>query len=94
MDSVRVRLASIVEWIVAAAFLAATIGVATLILRNVQMPAVRASGAQTRQGPISAMPASVPSGAVSVPVLPFQNGKDIRVGEEASAVASALGRAA
>ena len=40
------------------------------------------------------MPAAVPPRAVSVPVLPFLDGKEIRVGETAAVVAASLGRAA
>jgi hypothetical protein len=40
------------------------------------------------------MPPSVPPRAVSVPVLPFLDGKEIRVGATAAAVAEMLGRAA
>jgi hypothetical protein len=39
-------------------------------------------------------PASIPAGAVSVPVLPFADGKEIHVGDTAPAVAARLGRAA
>ena len=39
------------------------------------------------------MPTSIPAGAVSVPVLPFRDGKDVRVGDSASDVAARLGRA-
>ena len=38
--------------------------------------------------------ASVPARAVSVPVLPFLDGKEVRVGETVSAVATRLGRGA
>ena len=37
--------------------------------------------------------AAVPAGAVSVPVLPFSDGKEIRVGDTAATVATRLGRA-
>jgi hypothetical protein len=40
------------------------------------------------------VPASVPERAVSVQVLPLADGKEVRVGETASAVATRLGRAA
>jgi hypothetical protein len=40
------------------------------------------------------MPAAIPARAVSVPVLPFLDGKEVRVGETAAAVAARLGRAA
>jgi hypothetical protein len=43
---------------------------------------------------VASVPAAVPSGAVSVPVLPFLNGKEVRVGETVTMVATRLGRAA
>jgi hypothetical protein len=44
--------------------------------------------------PLVAVPPAVPARAVSVPVLPFLDGKEVRVGETVSAVAARLGRAA
>lgn len=43
---------------------------------------------------VTSIPASIPARAVSVPVLPFLDGKDVRIGETASVVAARLGRAA
>ena len=93
MDALRLRLASALEWGVAAAFLAATLGVASLILRDLRGPRCgrRPPGSAAA---VPAIPAAVPAGAVSVPVLPFSDGKEIRVGDTAAAVADRLGRAA
>jgi len=93
MDALRLRLASALEWIVAAAFLAATLGVASLILHDIRATPVRASGAPVPAS-VSAVPPSVPIGAVSVPVLTFVDGRAIRVGDTATAVADRLGRTA
>src|SRR5262249_61559584 len=43
---------------------------------------------------VASIPPGVPARAVSLPVLPFLDGKEIRIGETVSAVASRLGRAA
>ena len=88
------RLAPVVEWVIAAAFLSATLAVGSMIVRELrEVTPVRAAPAAAR--PIAAsIPAAVPARAVSVPVLPFIDGKEIRVGETASAVAAKLGRAA
>lgn len=94
MEALRVRLGSVVEWVIAAAFLAATVAVGSLILQDIRVPTVRASTSVPGRMPVSSMPAAVPSGAVSVPVLPFQDGKEVRIGEDASEVALTLGRAA
>ncbi|MGH9374015.1 MAG: hypothetical protein ACRD15_21070 [Vicinamibacterales bacterium] len=98
MDAVRVssrfRLTPIVEWLIAAAFLCATIAVASLVVRELREPArVRAEGSVARPL-VASIPPSVPARAVSVPVLPFLDGKEVRVGETAAVVAARLGRAA
>jgi hypothetical protein len=92
MDALRLRLASVLEWGIAAAFLAATVAVGSLILQGVRGP-VRVAAAEMPPL-VPAIPPAVPAGAVSVPVLPFQDGKEIRVGEAATAITSRLGRAA
>jgi hypothetical protein len=90
----RIRFAPVFEWIVAAGFLTATVLVGSLILRQLSpSPAARATTAAARPIVVS-VPAAVPAGAVSVPVLPFLDGKEVRVGETVTTVASRLGRAA
>jgi hypothetical protein len=96
MDALRVRsrfrLAPVFEWVVAALFLFATVAVASMILRELRpVPARNAPAARPL---VASIPPSVPARAVSVPVLPFLDGKEVRVGETFSAVAARLGRAA
>ena len=98
MDALRMRTAfrfgPVVEWLIAAAFLCATLAVASLIVRELRAPVpVRAAQPGARPQP-SSIPSAVPARAVSVPVLPFLDGKEVRVGETAGAVAARLGRAA
>lgn len=98
MDALRLRTASrfgpVVEWLIAAAFLLATLAVASLIVRELRGPVpVRAAQPAARPQPAT-IPPAVPARAVSVPVLPFLDGKEVRVGETAAAVAARLGRAA
>lgn len=97
MDAVRVPrfgLTALFEWIVAAAFLAATVTVGSLILNGLRAtPRVDVAAAPARPL-VTSTPAAVPARAVSVPVLPFLDGKEVRVGETFSAVAARLGRAA
>ncbi len=98
MDALRkpspFRLGPVVEWLVAAAFLCATVAVGSLIVQELRSSS-RVRGAQPAPRPvISSVPSSIPARAVSVPVLPFLDGKEVRVGETASAVAARLGRAA
>jgi hypothetical protein len=94
MDAVRVRFAPVLEWAVAAVFLAATVSVGTLVLGALRAPRAPRSVPSVARTAVAPTPAAVPSGAVSVPVLPFRDGKEIRVGDTAKAVAARLGRAA
>lgn len=90
----RIRLTPVFEWLVAAAFLAATVAVGSLIVGELR-PALPARAETPAARPlIASIPAAVPARAVSVPVLPFIDGKEIRVGETVSAVAARLGRSA
>jgi hypothetical protein len=92
MDAVRVRLGALVEWAVAAVFLTATLAVGSLIVGQLRVARIRPSAPAARTA--VATPAAVPAGAVSVPVLPFSDGKEIRVGDTAATVATRFGRAA
>jgi hypothetical protein len=98
MDALRVRprfrLAPVFEWVVAALFLIATLAVGSMILRELS-PSQPVRGAAPAARPlVASIPAGVPQRAVSVPLLPFLDGKEIRIGESVSAVAARLGRAA
>ena len=98
MDTVRApgrfRLAPLVEWLIAAAFLAATIAVTSLVIRELRGPFRVAAATPAARPLVASIPPAVPARAVSVPVLPFLDGKEIRVGETAAAIAARLGRAA
>lgn len=98
MDALRVRprfrLAPVFEWLVAATFLLATVYVGSMLFRELRpLPTTHVQVAAARPI-VASVPAAVPARAVSVPVLPFLDGKEIRVGETVSAVAARLGRAA
>lgn len=98
MDAVRVsgrfRLGPVLEWLVAAAFLCATIAVGLLVVRELRGSVPVRAAMPAARSYVASMPPSVPSRAVSVPVLPFLDGKEIKVGATAVAVAELLGRAA
>lgn len=89
---VRVKLGSVVEWAVAALFLLASVGVASLALRElrataaVNTPAAAAFAADA--------PAGVAERAVSVQHLLLAAGKEVRVGATLTEVANTLGRSA
>ena len=93
----RFRLGPVLEWLVAALFLFATFAVGSLIfreLRSAAPPAVQPPVSAAETAPIASIPPAVPAGAVSVPMLPFIDGKEVRIGDTVSAVAARLGRSA
>jgi hypothetical protein len=93
MDALRVRLASALEWGVAAAFLTATLAVGLLVLQNMQpVGGLRAATPVQQPAIVADIPAAVPTGAVSVPVLPFGDGKAVRIGDSSASILTALGR--
>jgi hypothetical protein len=98
MDAIRVRsrlrLAPVLEWFVAALFLFATFAVGSMIFTGLRPAAAPATVVPTARPLVASIPPAVPARAVSVPVLPFIDGKEVRVGETVSAVAERLGRAA
>src|SRR3954469_4379032 len=88
------RLGPAVEWLLAASLLACLAALGALITR-----ARRASPLPPLSAPVarlltSSVPVAVPPRAVSVPMLPFRDGKELKVGDTASSVATTLGRAA
>jgi hypothetical protein len=92
---VRARLGSVLEWLIAAAFLLATVAVATLIVREFRTAPRAAASASESASP--SLPAGVPTRAISVPVLVLldgKEGKEVRVGQSVDHVSRALGRSA
>src|SRR5205085_11970327 len=91
MEAVRVRVGSLVEWAVAALFLVASVGVASLAMRE-----LRASAAANP--PVPAFTAAAPAGltdrAVSVQHLLLSEAKEVRVGSTVAEVVATIGRAA
>lgn len=90
----RFRIPPAVEWLIAAGFLVSLAAGGTLVVRQ-----LRAESRAPDPGPVvkpftTTVPPSVPARAVSVPMLPFQDGKEVRVGDSLTAVAAALGRSA
>jgi hypothetical protein len=98
MDALHVRrrfpLAPVFEWVVAALCLIATLAVGSMILRELSPSQPVRGSAPAARPLVASIPAAVPHRAVSVPLLPFLDGKEIRIGESVSAVAARLGRAA
>lgn len=94
MDALRVRFGSVLEWAVAAAFFAATLAVALLIVRDLRGSGVRAAVAANAAVVIADVPSSVPKSAVSLPVLALRDGKTVHVGDTITGVSATLGAAA
>jgi hypothetical protein len=94
MDALRVRLGPALEWAVAAAFLAATIAVATLILRDIRGSGIHPAAPVAAAMVVKDVPSSVPKGAVSLPVLSLANGKTVRIGDSVANVSASLGSTA
>ena len=90
--SLRIRLASAFEWVVAALFLAATVLVGVLLFRDLRVHSLEPAPASRLM--TASVPPSIPEGALSVPVLPLVDGHELRIGDSVSAVAERLGRAA
>lgn len=98
MDALRVRprfrLAPLLEWVVAALLLAAALWLGTRAIDAVRSSPELAADQPVARPLISSLPPAVPFRAVSVPVLPFKDGKELRIGETLQTVAQRLGRAA
>jgi len=90
MEATRVRFAPVLEWLCAAAIMGAVLAVALGAAREFEdvraVTAVMARAAPTREAPPVLSPR-----AVSVPLLLLADGKEIRVGDRASQVATKLG---
>lgn len=89
----RFRLTPALEWLVAAAFLAATLAVVSLIVRELRTNSAPAAAPVMAAMPAS-LPAAVPARAISVPVLLLVDGREVKVGQTVEQVAAVLGRAA
>ena len=88
MLATRPRLSSSGEWLTAAAFLAATLLVGSLVVRELRGVPQAFSG-PTEQ-PSAATSEAVPPEAVSVPALMLGAANEIRVGDRADAAVSRL----
>ena len=93
MQATRVRVLSLLEWVVAAFVLAAVAALGSIIAREVRtvQPVIPVIAGETL--PDSPVPAGIPSRAVSVPMLLLSDGNAVRVGEGIDAVTLRLGDA-
>lgn len=95
MEPGRIRVASILEWAVAVGLVVATLAIGALVAREFRtVTAGTPVIADEVPAPALPAPAGVPSRAVSIPVLLFPDGQDVRVGETLAQIAARLGRQA
>jgi hypothetical protein len=95
MQATRVRYESILEWAVAAAAILGLLALGSLVMREFRsLPAVMPVIAREAHPVSTAIPAGVPSRAVSVPVLLLPDQKEVRVGDSLADIAQRLGREA
>lgn len=87
------RLAAALEWVIAALFLAATLSVTVMIIRELRGSPSSVSAAPSVQE-LPTRPPAVPEQAVSVPILALADGVQLHVGDTLASVSSRLGRAA
>ena len=86
------RATPVLQWALAVGCLTAAGVVGTSVVRELRVVPGDAGSAKTAvDGP---PPTGVPAGAVSLPVLLFDDGKGIRVGDSATHIAALLGRGA
>ena len=93
MEASRVRVISILEWVLAAAFLLGLAGLGSSVIREFRTVAA-VTPVIAGEAPVLPAPAGVPSGAVSVPLLPLPDGKAVYLGDSLSQIAARLGRQA
>jgi hypothetical protein len=90
METTRVRFGSILEWLLAAAFIAAATSVASIVAG--EFGSVRAvMPVIAGERPVDDAPAGLPPRAVSVPMLLLDGGAEVHLGDRASEVAARLG---
>ena len=93
MVSLLRRSVPVFQWALAVLFLAAVVVVGTSVVRELRAGTGGAASSATAAVE-SPPPTTVPAGAISLPVLLFDNEKVIRVGDTATHIAALLGRSA
>lgn len=93
MEASRSRLGSFLEWLIAAALIAAVLGAGSVVVREIRtLRAVAPVIAE--EAAVLDPPAGVPPRTVSVPMLVLADGQELRVGARASEVLALVGQAA
>ena len=95
VSAIRVRIGGIVEWALAAGIILALVAAGSFLAREYRSVAgvlpinVRASSATA---PLTAPPAVIPAGAVSLPILLLSDGRDVRIGETLTEITARIPR--
>jgi hypothetical protein len=91
METIRLRLSALLEWLIAAAIIAGVVA-----MTAVAVPQFRAHRAVRILPVVDARPAStaVPPRAVSVPMLLFVDGRAVHLGDPLSEIARRIGAGA
>ena len=87
------RSTPVLQWALAVGLLAAAVMVGGSVVRELR-GGTGAAADSAKTAVVGAPPASVPAGAVNLPVLLFDDGKGIQVGDTATHLADLLGRSA
>jgi hypothetical protein len=96
MEAIRARFGSVLEWLVAAAFIVAILAIGSIVWRELRSVSATSPviAHEAQADGATPPPAGIPARAVSVPVLLLPGGNAVRVGEGVAAIAARLGRAA
>lgn len=92
MDAPRKRLRAVAEWLIAGLILITVIAVGTLVVRDLR-GMTAATPLSARENVASRPTASVPSRAISVPLLLLDDGLEVRIGDPAGDVLDRLSAA-
>ena len=90
MEAMHVRFGSLLEWILAAACIAALLATGSFVGREFRTVSA-VTPVIAHEAPAPDPPAAVPSRAVSVPVWLMPDGTEVHVGDGVSQVAARLG---
>jgi hypothetical protein len=92
METIRPRFGSILEWLIAAAFIAAGIALIAVVLPHFQR--VAAATPAPVPDPVPEVTLAVPPRAVSVPMLLFGDGRAVRIGDRLTDIVNRIGGSA
>lgn len=90
-NAARTRFEDALEWVVAAVLVVASTAGASILLRGARTVAPVTPVIAREPAVDGPVPAAVPPGAVSVPLLLLADGQEIRTGDSLAAVAAHLG---